>query len=216
MSWGDCTEGRTTLADLDNFIAEPIKNQKAIAAFVYWRLYERYIKPFEELKQINFGQTEEPSEEEVTTGQNKLRIGFAVMANMCLLIETLEAFKKGVNRFYGRKKEKISYEDAFVDFFKEYGDKFGVGKDFGKTFYSDIRCAILHQGETYGGWLINNGAKAIDEEGKVINAKVFMETMKDVLTDYRRSIEISDGSKGSVLSLCKNKMECLKNNVERK
>lgn len=67
-----------------------------------------------------------------------------------------KALKVGIK---GRKKTKG--QAAFDDFFNRTPKL----KVFKKTsFYSDIRCGILHQGETKGGWKINR----LNDNGQVL------------------------------------------------
>lgn len=211
LAWGDAQgKGRTTLAQLKKWINSPEENAEKIADFVYWRLYERYIRPFEELNtNADYGQEFEDiddKDKKTTQQQCKLRIGFATMASICLLIETLEAFIKGKERFYGRKSKKREKDDieknAFVDFFTEHKDRFNIHQNFGHIFFDNIRCGILHQGETYKGWLIRTQGSAINEATKIINAKEFIKIMKEILQEYSDEIIASDFLPGSKGDLC--------------
>ena len=230
LAWGDAQgNGRTTLAQLEEWINSPKENTEKIADFVYWRLYERYIRPFEILiehensdkekgnVQIDSGQDEEPNEQEETQKCFKFRIGFAIMANMCPVIEALEAFKHGKERFYSEKEKKeldnaISYEDAFIDFFK--GDKeiererertFNVPENFGKEFYKNIRCRILHQGGTGGRWRIKHikEDKIIDDKNRIIDAKKFLDKIKEILGNYRDGLKDRSEDINNCVTKCK-------------
>ncbi len=220
LAWGDQQgNGRTTFANLETYVNKPTKYKNEIGDFVYWRLYERYIRPFEILVkyetpineniQIDAGQNDEPDQEEETQKRFKLRIGFAIMANMCLVIEALEAFRQGQECFYSQgevKKDpnKMSYEDAFANFFKKE-KAFGVKEYFGKEFYNDIRCRILHQGGIGKGWKIKHikdSAKIIDEDAKIIDARKFLDTMANILKAY------SDGLKNGTENINNCAIKC--------
>ena len=140
------------------------KNKKEIANFIYNRLYSRYIKPFE-------------FEDE--TYKKEYKNGFSMMANACLLIETLQSFKEGIgdsNRHSG---------DLFEHFFKDNKNfmEFKITKNF--NFYKKVRCAILHQGETTDGWKINRKKNTSLLQDKNINVNKFMKELEKSLRAYR-------------------------------
>jgi hypothetical protein len=86
------------------------ENQKnKLASFIYRRLYHRYIKPFEykadkKIKVKSTGQT-------INEYSLLFKNGFSVMANCCLLIETIETF------YRGWPNSKSKSEAAFLKFF---------------------------------------------------------------------------------------------------
>lgn len=107
---------------------EKDENKAGIADFVFKRLSERYLIPLENV----------PSE---------FKNGFSLMANACLLIETYESFWQGWD------STEVANWRTFKSFFnRENG--FMTFKPDAYDFYSNIRCGILHQGETKGGWKI--------------------------------------------------------------
>ena len=137
------------------------KNKKELAEFIYNRLYSRYIKPFEFEHKIY---------------KKEYKNGFSIMANACLLIETLQSYKQGLGNSKGQSKK------LFMNFFKENANF----KEFQNTaFYQDVRCGILHQGETTGDWQINRKNKLPLLENKNINANKFMQELKKSLKTYR-------------------------------
>ena len=83
--------------------------------------------------------------------------GFAAMALCCLLIETLLQFQNGWPQTPGSNKEKYTQflKENFAHIFDEHT---------AARFYSDIRCGILHSGQTKNGscltynteYIINN------------------------------------------------------------
>jgi hypothetical protein len=161
-----------TIARYEQWCAK--ENRREITQFVYDRLHGRYLKPFE-FEDRRF--------------VKEFRNGFAMMANCCLLIETLESFYHGWGTSRGKR------EEAFQKFFahkKRFADFATNGLPM--AFYRNIRCGILHQGETKGGWRITRKAKAplFQPERREINAVKFMAALKLSLGDYRDLLVLSE------------------------
>lgn len=133
------------------------ENKEKIAELVKYRLYERYLKPFE--------LPDYKSQD--CLYKKEYKSGFSIMANCCLCIEALQSYKNGLKNTRNKKGD-----DFFNDFFnestylKEFADK---------KFYKNVRCGILHQGETTGGWRIRRDEDLLN--GKTINANRFLEKM---------------------------------------
>jgi hypothetical protein len=142
-----------------------LQDKEAIANMIYHRLHARYIKPFlfEDKK-----------------FKKEYKNGFSIMANCCLLIETLHSFKNG----WGDSNRRSG--QAFKDFFQQ--DKhFHELKLKGSEIYVNIRCGILHQGETSGGWKIDrNNTTLVD--GKTIHSITFLKRIEQSLDDYTGSL----------------------------
>src|SRR6266496_2360952 len=98
---------------------------------IYHRFYGRYIKPF------HF---------EERRYKKHYKNGFSMMASACLLIEALESFYQGLEETPKRENQQM-----FVSFFKRETD-FKAFRN--SSFYRDVRCGILHQGETTGGFTV--------------------------------------------------------------
>jgi hypothetical protein len=130
-----------------------------IAQFVHQRFDERFLAPFEIMP-------------------GSLKSGFAQMAVCCLMVETLESFYKGWKGTGG-----VKGEDVFESFFTRV-PHFSEFQGSGKDFYVHIRCGILHQAETTGGWLVRRSGVLIDKPNKVINANKFMKSLSLYLDDY--------------------------------
>lgn len=134
------------------------------------RLNDRYFEPCKLLIDS------EPCESE---DSRPPRYGFTIMAINCLLVETLQSFKMG----------KPSTENQS----KELSKKFlrsteGVSSEFdnslAEAYYSDIRCGILHIGETQNLSLIRAVGPLVSEHkgGLVINRTMFFDLLhKDFL-----------------------------------
>lgn len=170
---------------------ESLKQQ--VAEFVYNRLYERYIEPFLILSKINYDEDLKKKVEkefnipEAGISNFNLRLGFSIMANMCLLIETLQAFYDGEDGYFSKDaqvQDKDALSKAFKTFLTTHINKAHITEKEAIEFYKNIRNGILHQGETKKGWRINNGDKAIDVNAKLIDAKKFLKVMLEALKTY--------------------------------
>ena len=170
------------------------QRQQEIAEFVYQRLYRRYMKPFE-FSDIDY--------------RTNYKNGFSLMANDCLLIETLESFYRGWDK-------SSSSELAFLKFFTR-DERFAAfsTNDIPTKFYRHIRCGILHQGETTGGWKINRSASSplLEINKREINAHRFSATLKLSLGDYRDLLRAS-GWKSPLWESLKKKMKAILKNCE--
>lgn len=135
---------------------EQAKNRNGISSFIHKRFHERYILPFD---------------------GNKKKNGFIMMASACLMIEALESF------WHGWRKSPSSAL-AFCQFF-DREDRFSHFRGHEQQFYTHVRCGIMHQAETTGGWHIRRDLGVLfDSLTKTIDATVFLREMDGSLTDY--------------------------------
>jgi len=163
----DGIEKKVTVSNYNQFILK--KEKDSLADFIYGRLHSRYINPFEEHGSIN-----------------KRKNGFSMMANYCLLIETLQSFING----WGDSDRKSGV--AFKQFFTE-NKNFTELNEKGMEIYKHIRCGILHQGETTNGWRITReGIKLLDENNKIIDAYIFGKRITKSLNDYKQCLKLSE------------------------
>ena len=136
------------------------KNKEELAKFIYHRLHSRYINPFN-LSDDDY--------------KKQYKNGFSMMANCCLLIETLQSFKNGLGDSNGQSKR----------LFKEFFDTENNFSDLkNSSFYVNVRCGILHQGETTGGWKITREKKEL-LKNKTIDAVIFGEVLENSLKEYQ-------------------------------
>lgn len=157
------------ISDYQEMIAN--KDKDYIAEFIFNRLFSRYIRLF------SFDNPEY---------KKKYKNGFSIMANLCLLIETLQSFKNGWGDSDRRSKE------AFKQFFHN-NPHFKELKEKGSEIYKNVRCGILHQGETTGGWKITRKAEQFyDRKTKTLDAVMFAEQMEKCLYDYRKSLNTEE------------------------
>lgn len=117
---------QTTVKQVKDWIVAD--DRAAIADFLWTRFDERYFAPFKPLTISD-------------------RNGFMIMAACCLVIEALESFRQGWESSEGKSQL------AFCSFL-DRETEFHVFKGYAQPFYKHVRCGILHQAETTGGWTI--------------------------------------------------------------
>ena len=143
---------------------EAESNKQALGRFIVERFNERYFRPI----------LDSPSKH-----------GFAVLAIACLVIETLESFYQGLADTRGKSSR------MFQDFFARNTSLKALSEP-SDWFFTEIRCGILHQGETRGGWRILRTGPLLDRSGKVINANAILVTLKKAVEQYSIQLETDD------------------------
>jgi hypothetical protein len=111
------------------------------------------------------------------------------------------------------KKEKSRSEIAFCYFF-EREKSFACFRGYGTEFYKNVRCGILHQGETYHGWKVHRGGPLFEASNPTINATKFLAGMKTAITAYRQKLESAPWGDDLWKNLQK-KMDAVINNCKR-
>ncbi|SMY34508.1 hypothetical protein [Photobacterium andalusiense] len=127
------------------------------------RYSERYFEPFK---------------------NNESKHGFSMMAVSCLVIESLISLKRGWKKTHG------SGSVIFEEFFStshHLTDFIGLGADF----YKHIRCGILHQAETTGGWRIRRDLSLpiVCVDTKVIHATKFLNQLEKEFEKFLTELE---------------------------
>ena len=168
--WDDQGKHEVTVKDVKGWLANFPNSQSELANFIYQRFYTRYLKPF------TFG-----NKKSCPTFKREYKNGFSMMANYCLLIEALQSFKEGLEESKGKSKK------LFQDFFQQNKNL----SIFQSTdFYQNVRCGILHQGETTEGIKITRERKQLwDNKTKTIDAVLFGEKMEEALRNYKTELE---------------------------
>lgn len=159
-----------TVGDYKRWLSESDQGWSHKPDFIRQRLSERYIEPIEALN-----------------GTKELREkkhGFYIMAVSCLLIETLVSFYRGWETTEAKRNVKGKSGKAFKLFFR-VEPRFTVLRK--KPFYKHVRCGILHQGETTGGWTIIRTGPLYDGL-KAINAAKFHEALAAVIEEYAKRL----------------------------
>lgn len=137
---------------------EASQDRQAIAAFLRERFTERYLAPLSSV---------DPTKKH----------GFTIMAVSCLMIEALESFRRGWPHTSRRS------ELAFCSFFS-WWPQFSMFSPHSAEFFKHIRCGILHQAETTGGWRILRSGSLLDPASRTINATAFLTALARVLDSY--------------------------------
>jgi len=118
----------------------------------------------------------------------KIDSGFLIMAICCLTIEALESFIQGKEN----TKDKGAGLKVFKSFFKREKESFPNFTKVAKSFYSDIRCGILHQAETTEGWRIRRDGDLLNETERCINSKKFIKALEIALANYIEKLKNED------------------------
>jgi hypothetical protein len=157
--------GSVTVEDYERWRDEKEEGKVKLATLIKERLRERYIDPVEgmRLEQKN---------------------GFAIMALSCLLIETLESFYRGWPK-------SPNSNLAFCGFFDRHANLLPEFKGHAQSFYANVRCGILHQGETTQGWTITRqaGASLFEPASLVIHATKFNRILGTAIDQYSKALE---------------------------
>jgi len=139
---------------------EEKRDRNAIATFVRNRFRERYIAPIDAT----------PSD---------AKSGFSIMAICCLSIEALESFWNGWEETNGKSQLAFC---QFISRCPRFHALLGRVPDF----YRHIRCGILHQAETTGGWTVLRKGPVFDPKGPTINATEFHKALSAEINDYAK------------------------------
>jgi hypothetical protein len=187
MKWQETKLTKAGITIDDYLVMVDNEEKDLIADIIETRLIERYIAPFE-IKSAS-------------------KSGFSMMAIACLLIETIDCFKEGVDDTRGETKQSFirffEKEPLFIDF-----------KSRALDFYSNVRCGLLHQGETKKGWRINRKNDTPLLEGKSINANLFILNLKNVIRSYAAELKASDFNDSRIWTNTLRKMEYILNNCK--
>ncbi len=141
---------------------EAADDRAACGRFIFQRFHERYFEP---------------------TINAPTRHGFTLMAIGCLVIEALECF------YEGKAHSKDGSAKMFAAFFQRPTGLEAFGQGDNDWFYKEIRCAVLHQAETIGGWRLQRSGKLLDMGERVINAKRFVELLQCAVGNYAMLLE---------------------------
>jgi hypothetical protein len=129
------------------------------------------------------------------------RHGFTLMTVACLVIEALECFYQGKEDSSGNTRR------IFKSFFERRTGLECFGAD-GDWFYLDIRCGILHQAETKGGWRVRRAGQLLDTRARTINAYTFVLHLQRAVDAYAKQLEVDDELWGKfrtkMAAVCKN------------
>ena len=162
------------------------------------RMFHRYICPAEQI------QYNSPAIGE----------GFAIMAILCSLIEALETFYSGQCYKYDKPRKNHEYGNgkskAFFVSFLSQKDPFNRVFDpsLAEEFYKNVRCALLHEASTRGGWVIRIDTNVLvkKDQGKtVLNRMLFLDCVKKYMENYKDLLISNKELKNAFIR----KMDCI-------
>jgi hypothetical protein len=160
-----------TVGGLLDFIDNSDEESRTrIAGFIGHRLEGRYIRP-----QLH-----------VSPGY---RSGFSMMASACLLIEALQSFYEGADKTPAKWGSRY-----FANFFQRERVVFPCVENKKDDFYIHVRCGILHQAETTGGYRVLLKGPLFDPAGSAYNAEVFLSTLQCSVRNYVAALRTSTKS----------------------
>jgi hypothetical protein len=146
---------------------------EAFDKFLLGRLRSRYLKPIAMVRDKGEWEGE----------------GFTIVSIQCALIEFLAATHAGKNYRHKNAQPLHEYQNSrelFVDFLFQTApfDKLFSNGDAG-DFYSNVRCALLHEARTKNGWIIwVTGTIAIDCQKKIVYRDSFQGVIEGYINDY--------------------------------
>jgi len=127
--------------------------------FIGSRLELRYLKPIAQLQ----------------SGSGYSGVGFSVVTIQCTLLEFLAAASRGLTYRNGGALNAFEYSGSkalFTNFLSTeapFNAQFDLA--LAEDFYANVRCGLLHEARTKGGWTIladDVGGRMIDPVGKVV------------------------------------------------
>lgn len=180
-----CRNPRVTADQLGRWLDQGERDR--VSTFLRARFAERYFVPIDAM------------------GQDE-RNGFAMMALNCLVIESLQSYRRGWLTSNGNS------ELAFCNFFDQE-DGFSAFRGFSRSFYANVRCGILHQGETTGGWKIRRDKQLFNSATLTVNAARFHDELKSSLDAYISEISTNDADT-EVWKNCLKKLRSVVKNCE--
>lgn len=158
------------------------------------RLSTRYIEPVDTL--IKAEQQLEASER---------RFGFTILAIDLLLMETIQAFKEGLETTEGKSKK------VFMNFLENstHFSGYFMTAEQREKFYKEFRCGILHQAEVQSSALVWSIGELYERADgmEILNRNAVHEALKSELRDY--IAQLRDPTSEELRSKFKKKMDFL-------
>jgi hypothetical protein len=146
---------------------------EAFDSFLLSRLRSRYLKPIGLIRDKGSWEGE----------------GFTIASIQCALIEFLAAIREGKNYRHGNPQGPYEYSGSrrlFVDFLFQtapFDQLFSKGE--AEDYYSNVRCALLHEARTKDGWIIwGSGTVAVDCKNKIVYRDSFQRLIEQYIDDY--------------------------------
>jgi len=173
-------------------LSEPNQSlwEKAFSQYYRVRIDTRYLDPIVSIQRRDTERGE----------------GFAIVALFCSLVEFLESCERGYNfHLIGRSGERLQpyeyNERQASSYFKEF---LRTRKPFDRlvpsalvdSFYQDVRCGLLHEARTKGGWYISTawsgGALISQESGKItLFRNQLIPALETYFSDYQSRLLVN-------------------------
>ncbi|ESX91268.1 hypothetical protein X756_00350 [Mesorhizobium sp. LSHC412B00] len=157
--------------------------KQTVKDYLVQRIEPRYLAPIADLTKLNRLRGE----------------GFSVATIQCALIEFLAALRAGENYKYKNPDiNNFEYKNSSKLFTEFLANQAPFSNTFTAAaagdFYRDIRCGLLHEGQSKNGWLVKKGSRA----GVVVDwgspCILYWENLQDAITaylkQYYRDLEI--------------------------
>ena len=197
---------KITIQTIEEWIEK--ENKKELANFFFDRFYVRYLKPFEF------------EDDEFTKSYKN---GFAIMTSCCLLIETFVSYTKlefkdtsykserCFGYFFSKHKEFNCFAKGGLEInqYENLITKKLNNKGIPRDFYKNVRCGILHNGETKNNWKIIRSGKLFNEKNKSINATIFLKHLKNIILQFQNELIKSDFNNSEVWTTYKARLKFL-------
>lgn len=153
-------------------------------AFFEKRVFTRYIEPAENIRN--------------NICSKDVGEGFAISTILCSLIEALETFYQGRHFTPGKPQSRYEYTHGqskaiFTSFLTKRDPFKNVfnDKNLAEDFYSNVRCALLHEAATRNGWVIRIDTNKLVKKHrnkKILNRNEFVKAIKNYIKSYRREL----------------------------
>ena len=125
--------------------------------------------------------------------------GFSIVAIHCTLVEFLESTVQGINYRYAQRDEDLGPHEyrksgpVFVGFLckREPFRASFTTEALAKDFYADVRCSLLHEARTRGGWRIwadGPPATIVDPTRRVLFRNNFHNALLQFIEWYRGAL----------------------------
>ncbi|MGO8253444.1 hypothetical protein ACC792_21005 [Rhizobium ruizarguesonis] len=149
----------------------------AFQEFFFERLQSRYLKPIRLLRDQGNWEGE----------------GFSIVSIQCAMLEFLAACRGGLIYRHRNPQPPFEYSasgDLFASFLSETTPFNALfARDNAVEFYRKVRCALLHEARTKGGWTIHaSGQTGVDCSRRIIYRNTFQTLIENYIDGYGRDL----------------------------